>query len=423
MTARRTRAAAILAAAAIVTVTGCSTKASNSGGSSGNASGGSGSSSQVKTGRGISGTTISIGALTDLSGVFAALGKDVTNAQTLFWDQQNAKGGVCGKYQVKTVVKDHGYVVQNAVQLYSALKGDVLAIEQTIGSPINVALADQLQADKMVNIPEAWARSLTANPQNAVVGATYDVEMINGLDYLLKQGKIKQGDKLGHIYFEGDYGANGLAGSKYFASKHGMTIVEAQIKSTDTDMTAQVTNFKAQGVTAILLTTAPAATASAAGVAAQVGLNVPILGNNPVYAPGLLASPAGPTLKTNMFIASPVPAFDQQPQLLKDYTAKYSSATQPSLGVIHGYADAVVMQQILEKACADGDLTPAGVTKAKASLANVDTKGLVVPLDYSKGGSPSSQSYILQPADGPGGAKQIAPASEGEDVAGYKPGS
>ena len=265
MRARRTKAAAVLAAAAIITVTGCSTKADNSGGSSG---GGGSASGAVKTGRGVSGTTITIGELTDLSGVFAALGKDVTNAQNIFWDQLNAKGGVCGKYQVKTEVKDHGYIVQNAVQLYSAMHNDVLAISQTIGSPINVALADQLKQDSMVNIPEAWARSLTENPENAVVGATYDVEMVNGLDYLLKQGKIKEGDKLGHIYFEGDYGSNGLAGSKYFASKHGMTIDEAQIKSTDTDMTAQVTKFKADGVKAILLTTAPAATASAVGVAA-----------------------------------------------------------------------------------------------------------------------------------------------------------
>jgi ABC-type branched-subunit amino acid transport system substrate-binding protein len=411
MTARRTRAAALLAAVAIVTVTGCSTKASNS-----NASGGSGSGGSVKTGRGISGNTITIGALTDLSGVFAALGKDVTNAQQLFWDQQNAKGGVCGKYQVKTEVKDHGYVVQNAVQLYSSMKNDVLAIEQTIGSPVNVALADQFQADHMVNIPEAWARSLTENPQNAVVGATYDVEMANGLDYLMKQGKIKQGDKLGHIYFEGDYGANGLAGSKYFASKHGMTVDEAQIKSTDTDMTAQVTKFKADGVKAILLTTAPAATASAVGVAAQVGLNVPVLGNNPVFAPGLLQSPAGPALKANMVIASPVPTFDQQQQLLKDYTAKFPGGT-PSLGVVHGYADALVMKQILDKACQDGDLTPEGVTKAKQSLSNVNTQNLVVPLDYSKKGSPSLQSYILQPADGPGGAKQLQAATQGEDAA------
>ena len=412
----RSRAAALLLAAAVATVSGCSTKAPSS--SAGGSSGGSGT---VKTGPGVSGTTIKLGVLTDLSGVFAALGKDVTQSQQLYWDQQNAKGGVCGKYKVALDVKDHGYVVATAVQLYNGMKGDILALQHTIGSPINTALADQLQADKIVNIPEAWARNLTQNPQNAVVGATYDVEMINGLDYLLKQGKIKEGDKLGHIYFEGEYGANGLAGSKYFASQHKMTVDEAQIKSTDSDMTAQVTKFKADGVKAILLTTAPKATASAAGVAAQAGLDVPILGNNPVYDPSLLKSPAGPAITAHLLIASPITTFDDQQQLLKDYTAKYPGT--PSLGVVHGYADAVVMDQILEKACASGDLTREGVTKAKASLSNVDTKGLVVALDYSKPGSPSNESFILQPAAVPGGAKKLQDATEGDDVKNFKPAS
>ena len=95
----------------------------------------------------------------------------------------------------------------------------------------------------MVNIPAAWAQSLTESPEIAVVGATYEVEMINVLDYLLKEGKIKEGDKIGHIYFEGEYGEGGLAGSKYFAEQHGMTVVEQQIQSTDTDMTAPVTKL------------------------------------------------------------------------------------------------------------------------------------------------------------------------------------
>jgi ABC-type branched-subunit amino acid transport system substrate-binding protein len=187
-------------------------------------------------------------------------------------------------------------------------------------------------------------------------------------------------------------------------------------------MTAQVTRFKADGVKAILLTTAPKATASAAGVAAQAGLNVPILGNNPVYDPSLLKSPAGPAILAHLIVASPVTTFDTQQQLLKDYTAKHPGT--PSLGVVHGYADAVVMDQILEKACANGDLTREGVTAAKASLSNVDTKGLVVPLDYSKAGqSPSAESFILQPAPGPGGAKQLQTATEGDDVKNFKPAS
>jgi ABC-type branched-subunit amino acid transport system substrate-binding protein len=304
------------------------------------------------------------------------------------------------------------------------MKSDVLALQHTIGSPINTALADQMTADNMVNIPEAWARNLTQAPGNAIVGATYDVEMINGLDYLLAQGKIKEGDKLGHIYFEGEYGANGLAGSKYFASQHNMTIDEAQIKSTDTDMSSVVTRFKADGVAAILLTVAPQATASAAGVSQQVGLNVPILGSNPVYAPGLLTSAAGPVLKERMWVASPVPTFDAHQDMLDAYTKAYPGAT-PSLGAVHGYADSIVMDEILEAACKAGDLTPEGVLKAKQGLKNPDTQNYVTPLDYSKGAgqSPSTQSYILQPADGPGGAKTVQPATEGKDVANYKPGS
>ena len=82
----------------------------------------------------------------------------------------------------------------------------------------------------------------------------------------------------------------------------------------------------------------------------------------------------------------------------------------------------MVMDQILEKACKNGDLTPEGVTKAKQSLTNVTTDGLVVPLDYTKAGdSPSTKSYILQPADTPGGAKALTGQVEGDDVSGFHP--
>ena len=59
------------------------------------------------------------------------------------------------------------------------------------------------------------------------------------------------GDTLGHIYFEGEYGANGLAGSKAFAGNNDMTDVEQKIKATDQDMSSQITSFKSQGVNAI----------------------------------------------------------------------------------------------------------------------------------------------------------------------------
>jgi ABC-type branched-subunit amino acid transport system substrate-binding protein len=405
-------AVGLVSVAMVLAASGCSTKASDAETTTQDG---------VKVGRGVDGTTITLGALTDLTGVFAALGKDITNAQALYWKNQNAGDKICGKYTVKEVVKDHGYDTQRGIQLYSSIHNDVLAIEQTIGSPINTGLLPQLEADHMVNIPAAWAQSLTEAPEIAIVGATYEVEMINALDYLLEQGEISEGDKIGHIYFEGEYGEGGLAGSKYFAEQHGMEVVEQQIQSTDTDMTAQVTKLKAEGVKAIAITVAPSQTASIAGVAAAQKLDVPIVGNNPVFAPALLEGPAGAALKKDLYVASPVAPFDKLPELLDDYQSAYPG--DPTLGVVFGTAAADVMRQILDKACEDGDLTPEGVAKAKDELGTVETGGLAVPLTFETGTSPSDASYIFRAADVPGGAKAVSDKYVGDDVAGFLGGS
>ena len=408
------RTGALLAASILAAASGCSTKAPDTAGSG---AGGTGA-GEVKVGRGIEGNVITLGVLTDLTGVFAALGADLTNAHTMYWEKRNAGEKVCGKYDVKLDVKDTGYVPQAGVQLYSGMQSEVLAMQQTIGSPINAALSSTYEADSIVNIPPAWARSLTKRAGTATPGATYDVELTNGLSYALEKGLIKDGDKIGHIYFEGEYGAGGLEGSKYMAKKHGFTIVEAKIKSSDQDMSSQITQFKAAGVKAIALTVAPGQTASAASAAASQGLDVPLIGNNPIFAPGLLKGPAAAALKKNLIVSSPTNSFDKQPELLKAYQAKYKDVT-PSLGVVVGTGMADVMRQILDKACADGDLTPEGMIRAKQSLTNVDTGNLLVPLDFSKlGARPSKANFIVQPADVPGGARALTEAVESPDVAG-----
>ncbi|MCW2605680.1 MAG: bra [Frankiales bacterium] len=396
------RTAVLLAAALLAAATGCSTKASDNG------DGGKTAEGDVKTSVGVSGTEIKLGVLTDLTGVFAALGTDITNANTLYWEKQNAGDKVCGKYTVKLEIQDTGYVPQTGVQQYGGMKDNVLAMQQTIGSPLNTALEPNFTADKMINLPSAWARNLTKAPGNTVVGAVYDIEMYNGLQYALDNKLIKKGDKIGHIYFEGEYGANGLAGSKAFAAKNGLTIVEQKVKATDQDMSSQITSFKSQKVNAIALTVAPGQTGSVGAVSAAAGLDVPIIGNNPVFSPALLKSPAAPALKKNLIVASPVNSFASHEDLLKEYQAKYSGST-PSLGVVFGTGMSEVMKQILDKACENKDLTRDGLLAAKKELSSLDTGGLIVPLDLSVGvdKSPSRESFILQPADVPGGAKLL----------------
>jgi ABC-type branched-subunit amino acid transport system substrate-binding protein len=403
----RSATAVALAAVVVTAATGCSNKAQDDSGSA------SGNSADVTTDVGVEGNTITLGVLTDLTGVFAALGKDITNANTMYW----ADNKVCDTYDVKLDVQDTGYVPQQGVQLYSGMKDSILAMQQTIGSPINTALAPEYTSDQIVNFPSAWAQTLTEIPGTGVVGATYAVEIANGYDYLFQQGLLKEGDTVGHIYFEGEYGANGLAGTQAVAKEKGLNVVEAQIKSTDQDMSSQITQFKAAGVDLVALTVAPTQLASAAVAMEAQGLVVPILGSNPVFAPGLLQGPAANKIKSDLYVASPVSAFDQHQDLLDQYTAAYPDAT-PSLGVLVGVGMSEIMKQVLDSACDNGDLTRQGVLDAFNGLSNVDTKDVVVPIrGFETGKSPSLESFILQPADVPGGAKVVQDAFVGQFAA------
>jgi ABC-type branched-subunit amino acid transport system substrate-binding protein len=401
---RYLRIAATFAVAALLVAVaaGCGSKGSNSGS---NSSGG------IKTGPGVTDKTITLGVLTDLSGVFAPLAQPLTQANQLFWKEQNAKGGVCNR-TVKLIIKDHGYDPQKAVVEYRDMGPKVAGLQQLLGSPITAALLPSLKTDRMVSLLSAWPPSLLGNDFVVEIGASYDIEMINGLDYLLGKGLIKKGDKIGHLYFEGEYGENGLKGSKYFAGKNGMSVVEQKIKATDTDMTGQVAAFKRAGVKAIAVTTAPTQLASAAGIAASQGMTVPIVGNNPTYDPALLKTPAAKVIKANAYIAGSIAAWTvakpEVKQVGDDFTAAYPKS-DPKAAVQFGYAQAKVMYEILNQGCKNKDLSRAGLVKAAHQVSGIDTGGLIAaPLDYTKVGQPSERAiYIAKPADVTGGLRPL----------------
>src|SRR3954465_10535249 len=280
-----TAASLLLLAALVLTACG---KSNDNGG--GNSAGG------VKGGPGVTDKQITLGVLTDLTGVFGPLGQSLTDAQKAYWKEQNANGGVCGR-QVKLVVKDHGYDPQKAVTQFRDLEPQVASLQLLLGSPITVALLPALERNSMLAQLSAWPPSLLKSKQIEITGTTYDVEAVNGIDWLVNNKGLKKGDKIGDLYFEGDYGEGGLAGVKAAAKLHGLTVVEQKIKATDTDMSAPVAAFKREGVKAMWVTTGAKHLSSAAGVAKSVGLDVPIGANGPSFNPQLLDTAVGPTLE------------------------------------------------------------------------------------------------------------------------------
>jgi ABC-type branched-subunit amino acid transport system substrate-binding protein len=382
----------------------------------------------VKAGPGVTAKTLNLGILTDLSGTFAALGKPIVRATQLYWKEQNANGGVCGR-KVNLVIKDHGYNPQRAVTQYRDIAPNIAALHQLLGSPVSVALLPSIDKDKMYTGLTAWTPALVGDANIQITGATYDLEMINGVDYLVEKGLLNKGDTIGHIYFEGDYGEGALKGSKYVAQQQGLKLVEQKIKATDTDMSGPVSALKRAGVKAILMTTAPQQTAAAAGVATAQGLDVPIMSSGPGFAPQLLATPAAAALRKHLYVSaslSPYSLDKPGPTQVRDAWEKaYPGAPASGVSVDFAWANSKLMYEVLTKACDNKDLSRQGIVDAMHQISGEDLDGLVAgPLDYTKTGQPPSRTVYIASVDTkkPGGLKTLTPDGyESDNAKAYKP--
>jgi ABC-type branched-subunit amino acid transport system substrate-binding protein len=370
---------------------GCSSKGEPTGGDA---------SGELLTDFGVTDDTITLAALTDQSAVYAALGTTLAQGNQLYFDQRNADGGICGR-QVDLVVRDHGHDVQTAVSQFSEIEGDVLGFVQLLGSPMVNALKADLEAGSIPTAVASWSSDFLGSDALVVAGTLYPVDVINGLQYLYDEGLIAEGDTIGHVHFQGDFGENALLGSTYFGEEMGIEVLDIQVEPSATDLTAQVSELADAGVSAVVVSAGPRQTASVATVGTSLGLEVPILSNGPGFDPALLETPAAQSLIDRLYVAvsyAPYASDGAEAQAIQSaYTKAYADG-KPTIFVNYGYAVASIFGQALDAACEEGDLTREGVLAALRELPEIET-GIFPSLNFSDVDSASSsQSYILRPS-------------------------
>lgn len=381
-----------MVAAALVVVAGCSTKAAADREPSGDG--------DVLTDVGVSDTTITLGALEDLSGPFKVNGLGTPNGIKVWADQVNADGGICGR-TIELDVKDHGYKPDVAMPIYQQMVQNDLGFVHLLGSTVLAALKSKLASDGVLVVPGSWASTNLDSDAVMVLGQTYDVEAINGLSYLYDEGKIADGDTIGHVYLDSELGQNALLGSQYFAAQYGMEVVSTAVGATDTDVAAIMVKFASAGVSAIVVSTSPGALGALAIENVSSGLAVPLVGSSPTFTLPLLQDPttASALQEHYVMVSSFAPLGAQIPAaetLLAGYTALTDDP--PSRDAVGGYVDGLAWQAVLESACEAGDLTRAGVLSAREEIDSLDTGGLTGDLDLSAGGSPTTrEALILKP--------------------------
>jgi len=374
----------------------------------------------VRTGPGVSAESISLGVLTDMTGPFKGSSIFRIRGYELYLDQVNKRGGVCGR-RIELKQKDHAYDVQKALNGYFELEPQVLGFIDVLGQPMTAAIEPDLMQTRALTVPVAWSASLLGNPHMMIVGTTYDLDIINGLDHYKRNGVLAVGDTIGHVHLRGSFGDNALEGSRFAAENWGLKISEQAFTETTANLTDQITALKAANAKVLVLSLTPPQTAAAVGIAAQLGWTVPILANAVSYDSAIMQSPVAPVFAKQVLIPTPVAPWSGNAEGVKELRDGYQERWRGEAGTlntVHGYTVAMAFVAVLEKACGKKDLTRDGVLRAFHDTTGLTTKGITGPLKFSLVGRPSStQSYMTRPdASVPGTLKVVEDLYESELV-------
>lgn len=374
---------------------------------------------QVNT-PGVTDDTISLGILSDMTGPFKASSLTRIKGYELYLKQVNDRGGICGR-KVEIKQKDHAYDVQKALDGYFELEPQVLGLLEVAGAPMTAAIEPDIMQTRTLTAPASWSASLLGNPHMMIVGTTYDLDVINALDHYKRRGVISEGDTVGHLYVQNDYGENAVEGSRFVGEQWNMKIAEQSAGESAADLTQQVAAMKAAGAKAVMLSTTPAQTAAAVGVAAALRWDVPFMVNVVGWDTAILESPVAAAVEKQLSVVTSVAPFSSEKPGAKQVADAFTQAypeEKPAIYVDHGYTVAKVFLAVVEKACKEFDLTRDGVLKAFQDTTNLETDGLTGPLRYSLVGRPSAtQSYVTKvDASAPGGLTTVEDLFESELV-------
>ena len=414
----------VIKGAALTCLAGLVLAACATGGSSApNSSSGAG----IKAGPGVDvkTKTITLGVLTPLSGPAALIGKPLTAGQQAYFSYVNAHGGING-WKVVLDIKDDQYNPQLHVQDYNAIVNNVAFIGQSLGSPTTQAIESQAAQAKVILGTAAQSSAFVNQAINAVIGTPYAIDVSNALYYLTqKLGKAHA--KIGIVYQDDAYGADGLKG--YLAAKaayHFDDVAHATYAVTDTSFTSQALAMKNAGAQYVVVTAIPTAAATLIGTAAAIGYHPQWILQGPAWSEYLMTSTGlasgKPTPVEKALVGAWVLGFeaawgDTSVPGMAQFLAvqkQYDPTQVPDGYFMYGYCMAEMESKLLAKAIADKDLSRAGLVSAKESLGTVNFGGLVPTATYTPANGPADRETDIAVVDltSPGFLKLMVPYLE-----------
>jgi len=337
--------------------------------------------SEVTPGPGFDGTTIKVGVLTPQTGLAEAIGTPLTAGNQAYFDRINAEGGIAGKYPVELTVRDTEYQAPVAVTQYGDIKSNVAMFVQVLGTAIQDAILPQLKTDGIFAGPATLDAFWVREPNLMPIGAPYQIQAINGLDYAVNN--LDAEDKtICAMVEDSPYGEAGLEGLEYAADEYGVEISEVQtFRLGDPSYTAQVNALSGAGCELVWLTSLPTTTIPLMTESNGVGFAPTWLANSPAWNALLAVGDLATYMADNFLLMAEGPEWgdtsvEGMAQMLEDIAA-YAPNQVPNIYFAFGYAQAWAAAQILEKAVELGDLSPSGIIAASEEVGTLTFGGLL----------------------------------------------
>jgi ABC-type branched-subunit amino acid transport system substrate-binding protein len=329
---------------------------------------------------GVSGDTITVGALTPLSDPVAVIGRPMLRAMQVYFARVNAAGGIGGRYQVKVLEEDITYAnPSTSVQKYQKIKDQVVLLGLVIGTDHINGLLPLLREDRIVATPGTLDAEWVRTPNLLSVWVPYQLEMINGIGHFRSQPG-NAGKTVCSMVLATGYGEAAEEGLTSAAASEGFTPGPmVRFRQDDQDFVAPITQLRNGNCEAVILASLPAVTGKVLGAAAQLGWSPRWILTFPSWH-GVLAgsSLADYLAKTTWVIGEGSAWGDTTDTAMKEVmeaVARYAPDQQPDSYFLAGWSAANSVGALLEQAVTSGDLTRTGILAALEAMGPVSNGG------------------------------------------------
>jgi branched-chain amino acid transport system substrate-binding protein len=217
---------------------------------------------------------ITLGAVFDMSGALAQLGKNSDIALNIWLKKVNDAGGINGR-KVNVILKDAGSTPAGAAAAFREL---VNAKVPAVLGPFQAADCNLVQpiAEQTHTVDYCMSGAQFTWPTYFYAGGFPPVAELGEVPLLWIKQKTHT-DKVGCIATDDASGASYGGSLKAAASEAGVQVVTQTYEATDTDVSAQIQKLKAAGVGGIAICTSGAATLTALRAIQQLGFQGPVV--------------------------------------------------------------------------------------------------------------------------------------------------